>query len=48
MKKFKIGETYRVGIGGERGNFIRITATDGGMVEYETIVGEGQRLPTYV
>ena len=40
MKKFKIGETYRVGIGGERGNIIRITDSDGGYFMYKTIAGK--------
>lgn len=40
MKKFKIGETYRVGIGDERGNIIRVTSTYGCEVMYETIAGK--------
>lgn len=48
MKKFKIGEVYRVGVGEEKGNLIRITGignTDWGntLCTYETLQGKAPR-----
>lgn len=48
MKKFKIGEVYRVGVGLEKGNIIRITGianTDWGttLCTYETLKGKASR-----
>lgn len=52
MKKFKIGETYRVGIGGRKGDHIKITGvtvSPGDCTRYdcETVLGRSNRLTVF-